>query len=237
MKFFLFLLGFLAVIIYSGCSSSSNSTRYGNSSKDKSGKTEDVRFTSDNDNNTKDSIEQNDTETENITNIDDPDVDDLPDNETKIDISSVIKKISPSSNSNDLSFKNGTPKEKMLMEIIRYLNTPYKYGGTSKNGIDCSAFTQAVYNKALSFKLERTASQQFREGESVSDVDNLQFGDLVFFNTSRRVKPGHVGIYIGDHLFAHASKSGVTVSSLDMEYYSNRFMGGRRVESDQFGSK
>jgi cell wall-associated NlpC family hydrolase len=55
---------------------------------------------------------------------------------------------------------------------------------------------------------------------------------LVFFNTRRRVKPGHVGIYIGDNLFAHASsKSGVTVSSLDYDYYSNRYMGARRVDS------
>ena len=60
------------------------------------------------------------------------DPDDLPENETNMDISYVLKKINTSNNSNDLSSDNGTPREKMLMEIIKYLNTPYKYGGTTK---------------------------------------------------------------------------------------------------------
>ncbi|MGA8263986.1 MAG: C40 family peptidase, partial [Ignavibacteriaceae bacterium] len=154
-----------------------------------------------------------------------------------VDVSSMLKKISPTNNLNDLSADNATPKEKMLMEILKYINTPYKYGGTSSNGIDCSAFTQSVFSKSLSVKLDRTAKGQYHEGHDVADIDDLEFGDLVFFNTSRRVKPGHVGIYIGDHLFVHASRSGVTVSSLDMDYYAKRFMGGRRIEPDQLGSK
>ena len=118
----------------------------------------------------------------------------------------------------------------MLMEIIKYINTPYKYGGTTKKGIDCSAFTQAVYNKSLSVQLLRTASQQYTEGESISDVDELQFGDLVFFNTRRRVRPGHVGIYIGESFFAHSSSSGgVKVSSLNEDYYNAKFVTARRV--------
>ncbi len=117
------------------------------------------------------------------------------------------------------------------MEIIRYLNTPYKYGGTTKKGIDCSAFTQAVFDHAVDFQLLRTARGQYTQGIEIDNKDNLKFGDLVFFNTRRRVKPGHVGIYIGDDLFAHASsKNGVIVSSLDHTYYANRFMGGRRME-------
>jgi cell wall-associated NlpC family hydrolase len=66
----------------------------------------------------------------------------------------------------------------------------------------------------------------------INDRSDLKFGDLVFFNTRRRVRPGHVGIYIGDNLFAHASsKLGVTISSLDYDYYSKRYMGARRVDS------
>jgi cell wall-associated NlpC family hydrolase len=64
-------------------------------------------------------------------------------------------------------------------------------------------------------------------------MEDLQFGDLIFFNTQTNVRPGHVGIYIGDNLFAHAStKKGVTVSSLTHTYYQSRFMGGRRIEPD-----
>ncbi len=115
------------------------------------------------------------------------------------------------------------------MEIIKYLDTPYKYGGSSLNGIDCSAFTQSVYQDALNVNLNRTARDQFTQGKVVSR-EELEFGDLVFFNTRRRVRPGHVGIYIGDGLFAHAStKGGVMISSLDEDYYSKRFMGARRI--------
>ena len=96
-------------------------------------------------------------------------------------------------------------KELMLMEIIRYLNTPYKYGGNSLNGIDCSAFTQNVYKNSWLLNLNRSARDQYQQGIVIENRSELKFGDLVFFNTRRRVKPGHVGIYIGDNLFAHAS--------------------------------
>ncbi len=228
----------LTMILSQGCSSSSNVSRYGEMSESDTHKTQNVRFSSEDDENGKDLASSDKKDTTSIHGADDdadPDV--LPSNEPRVDISSVLKKISPTKNSGDLSSDNGTPKERMLMEIIKYINTPYKYGGSSAEGIDCSAFTQAVFSKSLSIKLDRTARGQYQEGQDVNDVDELQFGDLVFFNTRRRVKPGHVGIYIGDHLFAHASKTGVTVSSLDMDYYAKRYMGGRRIEPDQLGSK
>jgi cell wall-associated NlpC family hydrolase len=134
----------------------------------------------------------------------------------------------------DVSVEASTAKEKTLMEIIKYLNTPYKFGGNSKKGIDCSAFTQTIYNNAISINLLRSAREQYTQGISV-DKTQLQFGDLVFFNTRRRVRPGHVGIYIGDNLFAHASsKHGVIVSSLDHEYYTRTYMGARRMENTVF---
>jgi cell wall-associated NlpC family hydrolase len=158
------------------------------------------------------------------------DADDLPGGESNVDLSEVMKRFEADDNSG-LNADKGTLREKMLMEIIKYLNTPYKYGGTTKRGIDCSAFTQKVFRNALSVDLNRTAREQFKEGETISSIDDLHFGDLVFFNTRRRVRPGHVGIYIGDHLFAHSSsRYGVTVSTLDHNYYSRRFMGGRRIE-------
>ena len=160
------------------------------------------------------------------------DIDEMPE-DSGIDITSVMNKLNLNENETDVDADNSTIKEKMLMEIIKYLNTPYKYGGSSPDGIDCSAFTRTIYSNVLSVELNRSAKEQYTQGIKIDKPENLKFGDLVFFNTRRRVKPGHVGIYIGDNLFAHASsKNGVIVSSLEEDYYSRRFMGGRRIESD-----
>ena len=124
------------------------------------------------------------------------------------------------------------------MEIIKYLNTPYKYGGNTKDGMDCSAFTQILYKAVFNVSLERSARLQYNQGKVLSSDDELKFGDLVFFNTRKRVKPGHVGIYIGDNLFAHAStKKGVTITALDYDYYSRTYMGARRFENNGLTEK
>ena len=218
---FIFLLIVAAgIVIYAGCSASSNSVRYNEKPDEKEGKSSTVRFTSEDDN------RKNNTG----TSIDNSDGEDLP-VEKSIDISPLVNK-----NNSIESSEFSTVKEKMLMEIIKYLNTPYKFGGNSKSGIDCSAFTQKVYSDCVSVSLLRTAQDQYNEGNPVNEADELKFGDLVFFDTRRNVKPGHVGIYLGDNLFAHASsKQGVTVSSLNNEYYLKRFMGGRRIE-ELYGS-
>ncbi|MCF6268616.1 MAG: C40 family peptidase [Melioribacteraceae bacterium] len=120
-------------------------------------------------------------------------------------------------------------REKVMMEIVKYLNTPYQYGGNNKSGIDCSAFTQNVFQKSLGFNLPRTASQQYNNGEKIPNQHSLQFGDLVFFDTTKDRFPGHVGIFLSDNLFAHASFSkGVTVSSLESTYFKTRYVGARR---------
>ena len=140
--------------------------------------------------------------------------------ESKIDLTELLKNLDEKKNNSDNNALVSTKRDLMLMEIIRYLNTPYKYGGNSLDGIDCSAFTQSVYKNSWLLNLNRTARDQFQQGQVIGDRSELEFGDLVFFNTRRRVKPGHVGIYIGDNLFAHASsKLGVTVSSLEHNYY------------------
>jgi cell wall-associated NlpC family hydrolase len=150
---------------------------------------------------------------------------------TNLDITTVLKKLKTSIPDGDTSINSTTPKERMLMEIIKYINTPYKYGGNSPDGIDCSAFTQNIFSSSLGINLFRSAREQYTQGLNIRDKDNLAFGDLVFFNTRRRVRPGHVGIYIGDDLFAHASSTkGVMVSSLEHSYYSKRYMGGRRID-------
>jgi cell wall-associated NlpC family hydrolase len=216
-KIFILILLFTSVCFYS-CSSSSYSSRYNNDSdKNKDEIKSQQRFSDkEGEANAVDSLQEED--------------DEIPDDQG-IDITSVMSQLNSDNNETDLDADNGTLKEKMLMEIIKYLNTPYKYGGNSTRGIDCSAFTQTVYNNVLSFNLNRSAREQYKQGIEVDNPEDLKFGDLVFFNTRRRVKPGHVGIYIGDNLFAHASsRNGVIVSSLDQSYYSRRFMGGRRIE-------
>ena len=228
----IFSLSILSYItFYFGCAASSGTDRYGNNntSGNDNHKTS-ARFSSEDDDNDYIVIGQDSVE---VSLYDDyEDTEDLPEDD-EVDISRIMEKYSSSEENNVLKNDYGTPKEKILMEIIRYLNTPYKWGGNSKNGIDCSAFTQTVYKNTLSIELLRSAKEQYTQGEEIDDRDDLQFGDLVFFNTRRGVKPGHVGIYIGDDLFAHASsKKGVTISSLNHSYYHSRFMGGRRIKHE-----
>ena len=135
-------------------------------------------------------------------------------------------------NNLDRSYGNETPagvdRDAVLLDVVSYLGVPYRYGGGSKSGIDCSGFTSNVYKNSLGILLPRTAREQYRSGSTVNG-DGLQFGDLVFFNTTGS-GVSHVGIYLEDDLFAHASVSfGVTISSLESSYYRKRFVGARRV--------
>jgi cell wall-associated NlpC family hydrolase len=129
-------------------------------------------------------------------------------------------------------YSNQTPaglnRDRVLLDVVSFLGAPYTYGGNSKEGIDCSGFTVRVYESATRKQLPRTTREQYQVGDPV-EKDRLQFGDLVFFNTTGRA-PSHVGIYIEDDLFAHASVTrGVTFSSLESTYYRSRFIGARRV--------
>ncbi len=222
------LISAAGIFFYSGCSSSSNSIRYNNSKEKQSDNNSAVRFSSDK-NETEKTTESDTAGSYTDSDLNESDPDEIPLDTKKINVSDILRKYSTTTDKN-VSADESDSREKILMEIIKYLDTPYKYGGNTKRGIDCSAFTKSVYEQALSIDLERSARQQYHEGEVVTGTGNLEFGDLVFFNTRRRVRPGHVGIYIGDNLFAHASSSnGVTVSSLDDAYYSKRYMGARRI--------
>lgn len=119
-------------------------------------------------------------------------------------------------------------QSKMMREISKYMGVPYVYGGASADGMDCSGYTMTVYKNAIGVTLPRSASEQAKVGTSVK-YENLKFGDLVFFNTTGQAD-SHVGIYLGDDLFAHASVSlGVTISSLQSFYYEKRYEEARRV--------
>jgi murein DD-endopeptidase / murein LD-carboxypeptidase len=106
--------------------------------------------------------------------------------------------------------------------------TRYRYGGTTKRGVDCSAYTGHLVSTVYGFALPRTAREQYRTTRRVSREDLLE-GDLVFFNTRGGVS--HVGVYVGNGHFTHSScHSGVTISSLNDPYYAKRYIGGGRIE-------
>jgi hypothetical protein len=125
----------------------------------------------------------------------------------------------------------GIARKAIMDEIMNWIGTTYVYGGTSKSGIDCSAFTRAVFAGAGDITLPRTAATQWNVGRPIRNRSEMKFGDLVFFHTRKEVYVSHVGIYLGDNLFAHASsRYGVTVSSLESTYYDTRLIGVRRLE-------
>lgn len=108
-----------------------------------------------------------------------------------------------------------------------YLGAPYRSGGTSPSGVDCSGLSFAVY-KQLGVKLPRTSSAQARAGFHI-DRGDLRAGDLVFFRIGSSIN--HVGIYADDGEFIHASTRarGVRFDRLDNKYFKNRYVGARRV--------
>lgn len=105
--------------------------------------------------------------------------------------------------------------------------TRYRYGGLSRKGVDCSGFTLLTYREFFKKSLPRTVREQVEEGTKISKA-SLQAGDLVFFKTGIYQK--HVGIYLEDDFFIHASRSnGVMISSLSNRYWQKRFWQAQRL--------
>jgi cell wall-associated NlpC family hydrolase len=120
----------------------------------------------------------------------------------------------------------------MVIAAMGFLGMPYRRGGNGEEGFDCSGFTRAVFEKTIGLVLPRRADQQAHEPGFIKVArEQLQAGDLVFFNTMRRTF-SHVGIYVGDGKFIHAPRSGGEVRIEDMRsrYWSPRFDGARRAD-------
>ena len=117
----------------------------------------------------------------------------------------------------------------LLVRVAKtFLGAPYKLGGSTLKGIDCSAFVKKIY-EIFNIQLPRTTREQFKVGKKV-EKDQLEEGDLVFFK--RHGNRAHVGIYLGDNQFVHASSYSreVKIDHLDVPYYSQRFLRGVRVK-------
>jgi cell wall-associated NlpC family hydrolase len=136
--------------------------------------------------------------------------------------------VAAATNAPDASNADESIKDRLLRVARGMLAVPYRYGGTTLWGLDCSGFVQKAFS-FLDLGLPRTAREQFREGVKVSKTE-LSAGDLVFFRT-RAKYASHVGIYLGDNRFIHASAHDrkVTIDSLDEPYYEKHYLGAKRL--------
>ncbi|OBW41325.1 Murein DD-endopeptidase MepS/Murein LD-carboxypeptidase precursor [Chryseobacterium sp. MOF25P] len=168
-------------------------------------------------------------------------IDTKMDNDKKLLINSFIseKAVALSNAKNSLknseiakAIKHNKTIDNILTEAQTYLGTPYRYGGMTRKGIDCSAFVLSVFGAAAGLTLPRVAASQSQEGEAI-DKENLQKGDLIFFSHGKRIS--HVGIVEsvteeGEIKFIHAATSkGVMISSLNDSYWGPKFRFAKRV--------
>lgn len=125
-----------------------------------------------------------------------------------------------------------TDNHKLYIEASRWIGTPYRNGGNSRQGTDCSGLTSAIYQKVYKKKLQRSADGQLSKDCKKISKSNLQEGDLVFFHGKRsRKTANHVGIYLKENKFIHTSSSrGVVVDNLNSSYWRNSWLSGGRVK-------
>jgi LysM repeat protein len=124
---------------------------------------------------------------------------------------------------------NNSDERSLFVRVVKtFLGVPYKLGGSTLRGIDCSAFVKKIY-EIFNIELPRTTREQFLIGKNI-EKESLEEGDMVFFK--RRGNSAHVGIYIGANQFVHASSYNrqVKIDYLDAPYYSQRFLKGVRVK-------
>lgn len=130
---------------------------------------------------------------------------------------------------NSLGIEREEGDNEALYDAIQsWIGTPYRYGGTTKAGIDCSGFVGNIYQEVYNKKLQRVANDMQQDCNLISRSE-LKEGDLVFFTNSKG-RVSHVGIYLKNDIFAHSSTSrGVIISRLGDSYWSKHFYKGGRV--------
>ena len=142
-----------------------------------------------------------------------------------IDVYYIVSPLADSRRSNTAA----NLQAELVRTAHQFIGTPYRWGGVSaKTGFDCSGLTMTVY-RLNGLHLPRSARSQFKAGRAVSKR-SLRQGDLVFFDTSRRSRVSHVGIYIGSGRFIHASGRGKQIRTADLNssYFKRRYVGARR---------
>ncbi len=123
--------------------------------------------------------------------------------------------------------KEAQVKAKLEQIYKKYKGTKYRYGGTTSRGFDCSGFVQRVYKEAFNIDLPRSTRDMMKLGKKINK-NELKPGDLVFFHPTRKYY--HVGIYLGNGVFIHASTSrGVIKSDLSLNYWKKSYIKGRRI--------
>ncbi len=145
---------------------------------------------------------------------------------------------SSSSNLSSISKKLGinvtkSDNQKLYSEAASWIGTKYKYGGTSKSGVDCSGFTYLMYKSVYGKTLSRQSEAILNNNCKRISKNQLKEGDLVFFRTDgkKSSNPNHVGIYLKNNKFIHASSSkGVVVSDITTDYYVKNWIAGGRVK-------
>jgi cell wall-associated NlpC family hydrolase len=121
-------------------------------------------------------------------------------------------------------------REPFKYKVKEYLGIPYRRGGTSKKGMDCSNFVRIVYKRLFNIELPFSVRNQFRSSrlQKINEYE-MQSGDLVFFSNTKKKRINHVGMYVSGGQFIHASSSsGIMFSRLDDPYWKNRFVGSKR---------
>lgn len=166
----------------------------------------------------------NSTQKESVTDDTEEEEEDITEN---IDLTELEK--GKKKNEEFLGKWNSPDERKLFVKVATgFLGAPYRFGGSTLKGIDCSAYVRKMY-EFFDITLPRTAREQSTIGVTI-EKEELEEGDLVFFQTRRPI--GHVGIYIGNNEFVHASRTGkvVRIDSLDRPYFQKRFRGAVRVK-------